>query len=87
MYACKPWWLSPALASITVDGVDKCNDRVRASNRPDPATERSISYCFQHFQVSSLLSSLGAILTFPSRLYHSGPLFILSLLPCPLLSG
>ena len=43
----EPRWFSPALASITVDGVDKCNDRVRSSNRQDPARERSMNYCFQ----------------------------------------
>lgn len=84
----KPWWFSPALASITVDGVDKCNDRVRTSNRPDSATEKSISYCCQH--TSRLLSSLLSVCYSYFSLW-SIPLLVFyafaSLLSSPLLSG
>lgn len=61
----EPWWFHPALASITADGVDKRNDRVRSPNRPDPATERSLSYCLQYS------SCHCAILVFPSHLFCS----------------
>lgn len=44
----------PALVSITADGVDKLNDRVGCSNRPDPATETAHRPLFSALVLSPL---------------------------------
>lgn len=62
----------PALVSITADGVDKLNDRVGCSNRPDPATETAHRRLFSALVLSPL---------YPLRFYfcprHSWPLCLL----------
>lgn len=70
-------WFRPALVSITADGVDKRNDRVRSSNRPDPATERSTGDSFQPSSCLLFLFSLSdSILVLDTLgLYVYFPLF------------
>lgn len=77
---CVPLWFRPALVSITADGVDKRNDRVRSSNRPDPAAERSTGDSFQPSSCLLFLFSLSdSILVLNTLgLYVYFPLFPLS---------